>query len=426
MVTIMKIIRPWHNPCQSFLYSILVSFVLLSVPFVAGAAQSERSERDRDHDLDGLTDAQEARIGTDGWLADTDGDGLDDRHEVGANIAQPRNSDNDALPNALDPDDDGDGVPTAFEGLEDVDKDGIANYLDRDSDNDGVPDDQEAGLVGKDSDADGLDDYFDTDHTGREDKMGDGVDRQQKLADKNGNGTPDMWEKDFAQPVKLASIAGKQGNKGEPSIEKQPYTDPQKAPAKDTDGDGIEDDIEWGSNIEWPIDTDEDGTYDYLDKDDDGDGVPTAMEGEGDRDGDGRVNYLDADAGGYFYCANSGKIVSGIKDLRLSPKGARIMREDDDGRYRWRATKPGTYTLEYTLPEGMMVLSAREKGALYVTNSHAPLLNLGWSEDVARPGYLAGFDAKRLPVWYSAFSVQNDAPPVINHNIPVVGGACDS
>ena len=47
-------------------------------------------------------------------------------------------------------------------------------------------------------------------------------------------------------------------------------------------------------------DTDDDGTPDHLDVDDDGDGIPTAMElGTGttpvDTDGDGRPNFRDAD-----------------------------------------------------------------------------------------------------------------------------------
>lgn len=62
----------------------------------------------------------------------------------------------------------------------------------------------------------------------------------------------------------------------------------------DTDGDGISDGIEVGSNNSKPVDTDNDGTIDALDKDDDNDGIPTLLESKFssdplsvDSDGDG-------------------------------------------------------------------------------------------------------------------------------------------
>ena len=62
----------------------------------------------------------------------------------------------------------------------------------------------------------------------------------------------------------------------------------------DADRDTIPDVVEGGSDV----DSDGDGTPDYLDADSDGDGIPDASEGAGDVDGDGLPNYLDADSDG--------------------------------------------------------------------------------------------------------------------------------
>ncbi|MDF1762348.1 MAG: hypothetical protein P1U57_02965, partial [Oleibacter sp.] len=67
---------------------------------------------DPDSDGDGLTDAQEAVLGTDLLLADSDGDGRNDLEEVG-DVNNPVDNDNDGIIDALESsilDDDGDGV----------------------------------------------------------------------------------------------------------------------------------------------------------------------------------------------------------------------------------------------------------------------------------------------------------------------------
>ena len=89
---------------------------------------------DGDDDGDGLTNAEEAALGTDPGNPDSDGDGLSDGAEGGVD------SDGDGFVDALDDDDDGDGIPTATEGSDDFDGDGIPNHLDLDSDGDGAAD----------------------------------------------------------------------------------------------------------------------------------------------------------------------------------------------------------------------------------------------------------------------------------------------
>ncbi|MFT6234554.1 MAG: hypothetical protein ACJAZO_005077, partial [Myxococcota bacterium] len=76
-------------------------------------------------------------------------------------------TDEDGVIDALDTDDDGDGIPTDEEGAFDFDGDGTSNYLDTDSDGDGISDEDEGT---GDSDGDGAPDFLDT----FEDVFGDG------------------------------------------------------------------------------------------------------------------------------------------------------------------------------------------------------------------------------------------------------------
>ncbi len=115
----------------------------------------ETNPLDPDTDGDGLCDAtrigtnppdacilSEAAAGTDPADPDSDNDGLLDGFELSGGVGT--DSDADGLIDALDPDDDGDGIPTLEEDTngdgnaanDDVDADGIANYLDLDSDDD--------------------------------------------------------------------------------------------------------------------------------------------------------------------------------------------------------------------------------------------------------------------------------------------------
>jgi hypothetical protein len=103
-----------------------------------------------DTDGDGLLDLVEPGLGTNPNLADTDGDGISDGLEVG-NPAAPTNSDGDGFIDALDSDDDGDGIPTLSE-----DTNGNGNPLDDDTNNDGTPD-----YLASDSDGDGVGDVSD-------------------------------------------------------------------------------------------------------------------------------------------------------------------------------------------------------------------------------------------------------------------------
>jgi hypothetical protein len=68
---------------------------------------------------------------------------------------------------------------------------------------------------------------------------------------------------------------------------------------QDADGDGLPNCIEAPGGI--VVDTDEDGTPDYLDTDSDGDGISDSIEGVEDIDNDGKPNFQDTDSDGDGY-----------------------------------------------------------------------------------------------------------------------------
>jgi hypothetical protein len=106
---------------------------------------------DNDIDGDGLLNSDEAMIGTDPLMFDSDQDGIDDSVEVcycGRGMYAPCDLDGDGSIDALDTDDDGDGILTISEDTngdgnplnDDADGDGVPNCWDTDSDNDGIND----------------------------------------------------------------------------------------------------------------------------------------------------------------------------------------------------------------------------------------------------------------------------------------------
>ncbi len=303
-----------------------------------------------DPDGDGLTNAQELAAGTNPNSPDSDNDGIPDATEIGTG-ATPRDTDKDGKIDALDPDDDGDGIPTKMEDSNtdgdnnpatnplNTDADALPNYLDSDDDGDGKPTSQEDANTDKDnnpstnptdSDGDGKPNYLDKDDTDGPlgDPDGDGVSNADEVklgtnpasADSDGDGLPD------GQEVALGTNPLKQDTDGDgvpdkvevdngtnpldSDTDKDGLTDGQEKilgtnpKSKDSDGDGLIDSAEV-PNPASPLDTDKDGKIDALDADDDGDGVLTINEGSDpnknglpdnatDSDGDGIPDYLDA------------------------------------------------------------------------------------------------------------------------------------
>lgn len=114
-----------------------------------------------DSDGDGTPDSRDG---------DADGDGTPDHHHPTGSVKvehDARDTDQDGVPDVLDPDDDGDGTPDPQD--DDADNDGRPDDRDAndddaiDTDHDGTPDTRDT-----DDDGDGTPDRDDPDHTGKD------------------------------------------------------------------------------------------------------------------------------------------------------------------------------------------------------------------------------------------------------------------
>lgn len=123
--------------------------------------------RHTDSDNDGLSNSLEKMLGTNHLSRDSDADKVSDAIEIGLDIYSPQDSDGDGIIDALDNDDDNDGVLTKLEDVnkdstainDDTDADGIPNYLDINDDGDNLLTKVEGFIL--DSDGDGILDYLD-------------------------------------------------------------------------------------------------------------------------------------------------------------------------------------------------------------------------------------------------------------------------
>ncbi len=224
---------------------------------------------------------------------DTDGDGVPDPVEGG----DETDTDGDGTPDYQDPDSDDDGIPDDQEGGADTDGDGIPDYQDSDDDNDGIPSDQEGDTCvpdpqNPDTDecvCEGASCYTDTDNDGTPDYQD---------PDDDGDGIPSDQEGDVCTPTTEPDECVCEGS----GVNMHCYTDTDNDGTPDyqdpdDDGDGIPSDQEGdtctpttepdecvcegtGVNMHCYTDTDNDGTPDYQDPDDDGDGIPSDQEGE--------------------------------------------------------------------------------------------------------------------------------------------------
>jgi hypothetical protein len=205
--------------------------------------------------------------GTDGTLADTDGDGLGDGDEVDEYSTDP-----------LDPDTDNDGYS---DGLE------VADGSDP-TDDTSAP---------GDVDGDGLLDQWEFDHFGSRNAQSGGGDpdgdslnnldeqafgSDPNRADRDGDGLGDREERTWGTDPYDADSDGDGLEDGAEDFDKDGVldaeeTDPTRA---DTDGDGANDDIDTAPRdpLAGGPDADGDGIFDGADNDNDYDGVPDADE----------------------------------------------------------------------------------------------------------------------------------------------------
>lgn len=269
---------------------------------------------DTDSDNDGVLDVEESGnippLGIDENM-----NGIDDAYdnpdgEFDNSLSRdPRDSDNDGEADFIDFDDDNDGLATVFEDLDDdgypvnddTDGNGIPNYLDNDDDGDSILTaeedvDQDGNPTDDDTDENDIPNYLDNDD--------DGDFVLTINEDINANGL--LIIETFPWFNEDGSWAGSNGDPTDDDTDQDGipnYLD------SDDDGDGISTKMEDINGNLNPSDDDSDGDTkpDYLDNsdDEDGDGIPDIEEcdqtGSGseqglfcDCDGDGIPNFIDA------------------------------------------------------------------------------------------------------------------------------------
>jgi hypothetical protein len=314
---------------------------------------------DRDSDNDGIPDVVEAGgVDTDGDGAidnytDTDNDGLSqnvDANNTGATgsgtgLSLP-DLDGDGVANYVDLDSDNDGIPDVTEvfgtdnnhdgkidGFTDANGNGFSDNVEgstnallktgADINNDGKADsypnknmdaDSKANPYDLDSDGDGITDvkeagFTDADNNGRVDGSVNSKGWNSAIAS---SGVLNLPNTDTRGPVNVYDIDS--DDDGIPdNIEGLPTAAYALPSGTDTDGDGIDNSYDnfagFGGNGIPPVDTDGDGTPDYMDSDTDGDGTLDIYEGNDfnnngkiddgvvltglDTDGDGLDNFFD-------------------------------------------------------------------------------------------------------------------------------------
>jgi len=311
--------------------------------------------------------------------ADSDGDGISDA------IEGTGDTDGDGIADFLDIDADNDGILDSTELTQDGDADGIPDYLDLDSDNDGLTDTLEAG--GPDADADGMVDGFtDADADGLADSVaaaplpeadtdGDGFVNYLDL-DSDNDGLSDLFESlgpqadiDNNGMIDNTTDADNNGLNDAVAINALLDTDGDLIPDHlelDRDNDGIPDLIAAGG-----VDIDNDGRVDSW-QDDDGDGVPNAVDadftGGADIDNDGIDDRADIS-----FLSDGDADIDGIADtFDADVQGVGFVRFDQV------ETKPDSGIIRIGLEGGGCSISAVPGGGVDPTLPTLAMLSLSF------------------------------------------------
>jgi hypothetical protein len=284
---------------------------------------------DTDDDDDGLTDTEEASLGTDPLLADTDGDGYDDPDDdFPVDSSEWLDTDGDGTGDNADTDDDDDGLTDTEEAtlgtdplVADSDGDGVSDYIEYLAGSDPL-DSTDTPL---DTDGDGTIDLYDTDDDddGLTDTEEAALGTDPLLADTDGDGYDDPDDEFPLDSSEWEDFDGDgTGDNADTDDDDDGVLDTDDAfpydstEDTDTDGDGTGDNADTDDDDDGVLDTDDDfpldatedtdtdgdGTGDNADTDDDDDGVldtdddfPLDATEDTDTDGDGIGNNADTD-----------------------------------------------------------------------------------------------------------------------------------
>jgi len=162
--------------------------------------------------------------------------------------------------------------------------------------------------------------------------------------------------------------------------------------------------------------------------DTDGDGPPDVDEGPGDRDGDGIPNAEDFDPLGYFYCEDTGQIVTGGSVSFTSPVGgsSNLLLDGSTGQYQAFFTPPaagGVFGMSINVPPGTALSTARLQEVLPFNTPAGPAPVVLGGGQVAATGFLNDFSAATNTPWFTSFDVEPGDAFILNNNIPLTNCA---
>ncbi len=360
-----------------------------------------------DADADALGNCLEISLGSNPSSNDSDGDGILDA------VDGIIDTDGDATPNLLDLDSDNDGISDAIEGIVNTDGDANPNFMDTDSDADGKSDLSEGT---GDVDGDGIANYIDpvdcitfstltingpsavctttqnvtysvtatnastyawtvpagvsiitnnsnsiivnftrfTSGTFTVVESNGGCtgttfskNVQENVADTDGDGLVDCDEVIIGTDPNNSDTDEDGIADGQDGIVDSDGDATINALDTDSDNDGILDSIEGGS-----VDTDGDGNLNYIDLDSDDDGLTDLAEGTGDEDSDGVANYIDP----FVTCSTPTALtISGSTNICPNQLGV-----------IYSVTNQSGVTYSWTVPTGATIVSGATTNSIVV------------------------------------------------------------
>lgn len=166
--------------------------------------------------------------------------------------------------------------------------------------------------------------------------------------------------------------------------------------------------------------------------DTDNDGVPDGIESRTeDRDGDGIPDAEDFDPTGYFYCEESGAILTGGRITVVGPAGNNdtigtannitIVSDGSDGFFQFFVSAPGRYTIVPTYPVTGEPSTSRlvSEETFDVTSALPSNPALLGSTELGESGQLADFTAEANGPFFFSFDIEAGDPAIFANNIPL-------
>ena len=160
----------------------------------------------------------------------------------------------------------------------------------------------------------------------------------------------------------------------------------------------------------------------------DPDSTPNNDDGDQSEDDEDNASAIPiVDPTGYFYCEDTGEILTGGSVAFSSPNGGTTVdfQDGSTGQYRSDFIAPAlgtTFNMAITPPPGTILSALRPVNPTPFAPVGAVVVSLG-SAEAGTTGFLVDFSAAANTPWYDSFTIDPTDPDFINNNIPVTNCA---